>query len=396
MKRNTKITLLILILVVSLAFALIIITNRNSNSGEKGEKGKIRINKVYSKVILINENRADVILEVQNIGESVVELDRFYTNDDTVANRFDNEFIEYLSGSPILIPGERVKIYLQDSAASFFPIRTYNKIGVVTSNEISDEILFTASKQNYSLTIYDEDRILSPEIAAASIDSNYRKHIPIDFNKTHAYTYDNGSTIIKIYVKNTGDVIYALDSIYLTESLKSVNPEHFTTVGGKVNLDVNQEEIIVVDATDYVDGEVNEEILICVTTSFGETVASDIGYIHTIKNEPDIQIIENVEGTSISYIYANETGFLVIKNTGNVPVTLDSIYINETVILNYSNSNEIEFIYGNATLDVQECAVVSFDIPVLSINESNEVIVRITTYSTAQTTEIFYAKINSS
>ncbi|MCK4686968.1 MAG: hypothetical protein KAT66_02470, partial [Candidatus Lokiarchaeota archaeon] len=375
-----------------------IFTFSNSTSNffvkEAGE-GAIQIDRPNSKVIQIDENHANALLEVENVGESIIVLDRFYVNDDIVSNRFLNENIEYLSGSSILYPGEKATIYLQDSPVTFYPIKKYNKIGVATPNDIRDEILFTSSQENNSITIYNDDRILSPEIAAASIESNYRKHIPIDFNKTHAYTYDNGSTIIKIYVKNTGEIIYALDSIYLTESLKSVNPEHFTTVGGKVNLDVNQEEIIVVDATDYVDGEVNEEILICVTTSFGEPVASDIGYIHTTRNEPDIQIIENVESTTISYIYANETGSLVIKNTGNVPVTLDSVYINETVILNFSNSNEIEFIYGNATLDVQECAGVSFDIPGLKINKSNEINVRVTTYSTAYDNETFYAKVDS-
>ena len=70
MERNVKITLVILILFLSLSFSLIIILNRNSNSGEEGEneeEGKIRINKVNSKVILINETRADVVLEVQNM-----------------------------------------------------------------------------------------------------------------------------------------------------------------------------------------------------------------------------------------------------------------------------------------------------------------------------------------
>ncbi len=377
-----------------------IFTFSNSTSNffvkEAGE-GAIQINKANSNIIQIDENHANALLEVENVGESIIVLDRFYVNDDIVSNRFLNENIEYLSGSSILYPGEKATIYLQDSPVTFYPIKKYNKIGVATPNDIRDEILFTSSQENNSITIYNDDRILSPEIAAAAIESNYRKHIPIDFNKTHAYTYDNGSTIIKIYVKNTGDDIYALGPIYLNgvNPEHSVNPEHFFTVGGKVILDPNEEEIIVVDATDYVDGEVNEEILICVTTSFGEPVASDIGYIHTTRNEPDIQIIENVESTTISYIYANETGSLVIKNTGNVPVTLDSVYINETVILNFSNSNEIEFIYGNTTLDVQECAGVSFDILGLKINKSNEINVRVTTYSTAYDNETLYAKVDS-
>ncbi|MFX1320422.1 MAG: STT3 domain-containing protein [Promethearchaeota archaeon] len=362
-------------------------TFSNSTSNffvKEGGEGAIRINKANSKVIQIDHDTANALLEVENVGESIVVLDRFYVNDDMVSNTFLNENIEYLSGSSILYPGEKATIYLQNSPVSFYPIRTYNKIGVATPNDIRDEILFTSSQENNSITIYNDNRILSPEIVAAAIDSNYRKHIPIDFTKTYAYTYDNGSTIIKIYVKNTGDVIYALGPIYLTESLKPVNLEHFFTISGNFTLDANEEDIIVVDATDYIDGEVNEEILLCVTTSYGTPVASDIGYIHTIRNEPDVQIIENLEGTPVSYIYANETGRLVIKNTGNVPVTLDSVYLNETEILNCSNSNEVEFIYGNAILDVQECALISFNITDLKVNASDQVNIRVTTYNSAQ------------
>lgn len=67
MKRNIKIALVILILTISLTFSFILIINRNSNSGEKGEEGKIRINRANSRVILINQTRADVVLEAQNI-----------------------------------------------------------------------------------------------------------------------------------------------------------------------------------------------------------------------------------------------------------------------------------------------------------------------------------------
>lgn len=362
---------------------------------EAGE-GAIHINKANSKVIQVDTDHANALLEVENVGESIVVLDRFYVNDDTISNRFLNENIEYLSGSSILYPGEKATVFLEDSPISFYPIKTYNKIGVITPNDIRDEILFTSSQENNTVTIYSDERILSPEIAASSIESNYRNHIPVDFTKTHAYTYDNGSIIIKIYVKNTGDSIYALGPIYLTDSLKSVKPEDITYVGGKPILDPNEEEILVVDATDYVDGEINEEILLCVTTSFDtEPVASDIGYIHTIRDGPDVQIIKNVEGTPISYIYANETGNLVIKNTGNIPITLDSVYINETVVLNCSNANEVEFIYGDATLDIQECAVIAFDIPGLKINKSNEINVGISTYSTVYDNETFYAKVDS-
>ncbi|MFX1315637.1 MAG: STT3 domain-containing protein [Promethearchaeota archaeon] len=370
-------------------------SNATSNFFVKEAKvGAIKINKPESKVIWINENQADALLEIENTGETIIVLDRFYVNNDTVENSFLSENIEYLSGSSIINPGEKAKVYLQDSPASFNPIRKSNKIGVATPNDIRDEILISASKENYSITIYNDNRILSPELAASSIESNYRKHIPIDFSKTVAYTYDNKSTLIRIYVKNTGDDIFTLGSVYLTESLVEVD---YDTEKGLVNLDINDEDTIIVEINKINNEliDINDEILLCVTGSFGPTLTSDIGYIHTINNEADIQIIKNIEGKPISYINANETGSLLIKNTGNIPITLDRVYINTSTILDCSNSNEIEFIYGDATLDIQECAIIAFDIPGLAINKSDELNITVTTYNGAEDTKTFYARVES-
>ncbi|GAH27113.1 unnamed protein product, partial [marine sediment metagenome] len=58
----------------------------------------------------------------------------------------------------------------------------------------------------------------------------YRKHIPINFSMTNAYTYNsNGSTIIKVKVINSGDINFGIDSIYLTESLTEVDFSDFYT-----------------------------------------------------------------------------------------------------------------------------------------------------------------------
>lgn len=355
---------------------------------KKAEPGAIKINKENSKAIHIDAATTDLRLEVENVGKTIELLDRFYVNNDTAGNRFIKKNIEYLSGTPILLPGEKATIYLGNAPASFFPIRKYNKIGVSTINNASDEVLFTSSMENFSLSILSEERIVSPE-KIAIFDTYFRSHVPINFTKTHAYTYNNGTTTLKIYVKNTGDIIFGIDSIYLTESLTEVDFADFYTKSGKLNLEKNDEDIIIVDATNYVNSEVNEEILVCVTGSFEGTVASDIGFIHTVKNEQDIQIIDNIDGIATSFIYANETGKLLIKNTGDEPVTLDDIYLNNTLATN------VEFQYGNASLGIQECAIITFEIPGLNINESNQVNINVTTTSTAQAIDTLKAHVDS-
>ncbi len=370
-------------------------TNSTSNFFVKeAVEGAININKENSIVIQKDSSSVDIYLEVENIGDSVEVLDRFYATEDTIDNRFNQETITYLEGSSVLGPTEKAYVKIENADIDFFPIKKYNKIGVATQHNISDEVLFTSNKESFSLSILSEERIISPEVLAA-LNSNYRKNIPIDFDNSYAYTYDNGSTILTVRIKNTGDIIFGLDSIYLTESLIDVNINDFYTQSGKLNLESNKEDVIIIDATDYVSGEVNEEILICVTGSFGTTVASDIGYIHTIRDQEDIQIIESIDGTAVSYINANETGTLLIKNTGDTPVTLENVIINSTITLDCSNLNEIEFLYGDASLDIQECALITFNIPTLQINKSDDVVVKITTTSTAEYETTFSAIVDN-
>jgi dolichyl-diphosphooligosaccharide--protein glycosyltransferase len=353
----------------------------------KAKQGDIKINKENSRVIQKDPFSTELFLEVENVGNTTEILDRFYLNDDIVENRINPDKIEYLSGSSILKPGDIASIHIFDVTTNFYPIRTYNKVGVTTPNEARDEILFTSTMENYSISALSEERILSPEVLAA-IDSNYRKHIPVNLNKTHAYTYANGSTILKINVNNTGDIIFGIDSIYLTESLIEVDFADFYTESGSLILDPSEEDFIIVDATGYADFEVNDEILVSVTGSFGTTVTSDAFYIHTLKDEADIQIIENIEGTTTSYIYANETGKLLIKNTGDELITIDDIYINSTLVSN------VAYLYGNPSLDLQEVAIVSFDIPGLKINQSNDMIVNVSTTSTAKVSKTLEAYVD--
>jgi len=341
------------------------------------QEGDIKINKENSKVIQKSNTSVDVYLEVENIGDSTVILDRFYLNNDTLENKINQTKIEYLSGSSILRPTDKTSVLISNTTASFYPIPTFNKIGVATPNNISDEILFTSSFEDFSLSILSQERILSPELLA---------HIPIDLDTSYAYSYDNGTTILKIKVKNTGEIVFGLESVYLTESLVSIPITPKTLKAGT-------EELIIIDATGVpgISGEVNEEILVSVTGSFGTngTVTSDIGYIHTIKDESDIKIIENIENTTLSYIYANETGKLVIKNTGDEPITLNKTYVNDEIVSN------LVYVYGDSSLDIQECAVITFDIPTLMINDSDECIVKITTNSSLQLIETLNAYTDS-
>jgi hypothetical protein len=373
-----------------------IFSNHTSNLFVKeAEAGEIRINKENSIVIQKDPSTVDLYLEVENTGDSIAVLDRFYANVDTVENKFNQETITYLEGSSVLGPTDKAYVMIEDSDVSFFPIKKYNKIGVVSPNNIRDEVLFTSNEENFSLSILSEGRILSPEVLAA-LNENFRKHIPIDFNKSHAYSYDNGTVILNINVKNTGDIIFGLDQIYLTESLIEAD---FNTKSGNLNLESNEEDVIIIniDTNDPINakyglsGDTNEEILVCVTGGFGEfaTVASDVGYIHTTKDEPDIQIIKEVEGIITSYIYANETGEILIKNTGTEPLTLENFYVNNTLV------NNVDFIYGDNSLEIQECAIVTFDIPSLKINKSDECVIRITTNSTVEINETLNAYVDS-
>ena len=145
---------------------------------------------------------------------------------------------------------------------------------------------------------------------------------------------------------------------------------------------------------DYFDIDVNDEIGVIVTALFdGSTKTADIGYVHTVRDQPDIQIIETAEGTPVSTIRANETGTLLIKNTGDQVIELVDIIINETVIIPIDN--ETEFLYGDLSVDVQECALVSFNIANFVINASDQVNIRVTTNTSAQATANLTSTVDS-
>ena len=210
--------------------------------------------------------------------------------------------------------------------------------------------------------------------------SDFRKHIPVNLEQTYAYTYDNGTTILNLMIKNTGDIILGLDSIYLTKSgawVSVLDIDTFNLLPGHENT------MSVVVPEELGNIEINDELGIIVTANFDmETKASDIGYIHTIANGPSVQILENVEGQISSIIYANETGKILVKNTGDESIKLDKLYLNSTTELDFAS--DMNFEYGDINLDIQECALVSFNTTGLKLNSSNILNVEITTNTTAQ------------
>ncbi|NVM16186.1 MAG: hypothetical protein HWN80_00615 [Candidatus Lokiarchaeota archaeon] len=352
-------------------------TNYTSNFFVKeGIEGDIKINNPNSQVVQINEDLSEIYLEIENTGLTTVILRDFYV--DSENNTLDD--FTYLSGSSILEAGQMAYVKVINTNNSFYPIRTEHKIGVITPNNIKDELLFTSNYDNFKISILEDSRIPSPEALIAT-QTDFRKHIPINLENTHAYTYDNGTTIVNIHVKNTGDIILGLDSIYLTTSSSWTPILDFLPFN---NTQPGEERSITITASDYLTGiEVNDEIGIIVTTNYdGETRASDIGFVHTIVNRPDVQIIENVEGQKASYIAANETGKILIKNTGDESITLDKLYLNTTTELNFAS--DVNFDYGDISLDIQECALVSFNITGIQLNSSNILNARITTNTTAE------------
>jgi len=362
-------------------------TNYTSNFFVKEAiEGDIIINKPNSKVVQVDAINSEIYLEVENTGPTTVILKDFYFDNE---NNTLNDF-EYLSGSSILEAGQKAYVKIINSIAPFYPIRTEHKIGVITPNNIKDELLFTSSYNGFEISILEESRVPSPEAFIAT-QTDYRKHIPINLEKTYAYTYDNGTTIANIHIKNTGDIILGLDSIYLTTSSTWTSVLDFDPF----NLLPGHEKSVSVVVPDELGViQVNDELGIIVTTNFdSETKASDIGFVHTIVDKPDVQIIETVESQIASYIAANETGKILIKNTGDESITLDKMYLNSTTELSFAS--DVNFEFGDISLDIQECALVSFNITGLQLNSSNILNVDITTNTTAQFDMDFTTIVNS-
>jgi len=371
------------------------LTNQTSNFFvTKVEEEDIEINRENSKIVQTNSDYADIYLEVENTGMSVVSLDTFYAN--SINNTFDAISIDYLSGSSILDSGEKAYVKIADipsAKVDFYELyEEQNMIGVMTSTGIKDETIFSSSYNNYNISIYDIDRIVSPEILLIT-DDDYRYHIPVDLSKSHAYCYDNDTTRLNINVKNTGHLPIDIYSVYITlnDSWIQIDGSDYWTDSGSLNLNPGGEEMLSVnvDESKYFNIDVNDEVGIKIIGSKGTEVfiaASDVGYIHTVNDQSSIEIIENVDSdiadivsVSTSNIYANESGHILIKNTGNEAIQLDT----SNIKINGTLANNVDFISGSETLGMQECAIITFDIEdtLLDTTQATHVLVNVTTNS---------------
>ncbi|MFX1338052.1 MAG: hypothetical protein ACFFDK_05545, partial [Promethearchaeota archaeon] len=367
----------------------------------KAEPGDIQINKENSKVVYTGAH-SDVYLEVENVGNKIENLNEYYF--DSENNVIDPNQTEYISGSSVLNPGTKCLVHLSDAPADFFIPDSVkgHLIGVKTSSGETDEMLFSVNTEGYELSILNQDRKLSPEGLAAGIGT-YRTHIPLDFGTDGTYVYPNGT--MRIRVKNTGTGVLGLASVYVgkADSVRYGNIYNLTdsnfigidkwdTLDRSLTLQPGKENTILVDTSDF-DFDINEEIVISVTAISGEdlsaTAASDIGVINVLNNTADLRTINVIDNYATSYILANETGALLIKNTGDEDLEIKHIYLNSTIdIINDGLAN---YLYGSNNLGVQECALISFNFNNLGfeVNKSNDINITIITDKTAPYERIF-------
>ncbi|MHA1257681.1 MAG: hypothetical protein ACTSPS_19015, partial [Promethearchaeota archaeon] len=115
-------------------------------------KGEIKINRENSKAVL-KGTQVDVTLEVENTGNIIENLEKFYVN--TNDNTFNINNSQYLEGSSVIQPGETTTVQLFDAPAEFSSAAGLigNKIGVVTTSGLIDETIFSINSENQKLSI---------------------------------------------------------------------------------------------------------------------------------------------------------------------------------------------------------------------------------------------------
>ncbi|MFX1296759.1 MAG: STT3 domain-containing protein, partial [Promethearchaeota archaeon] len=177
----------------------------------KAKPGDIRINKENSKVVQ-NGPQSDVYLEVENVGNRIENLNEYYF--DTESNIVNPNRTEYITGASVLNPGTKSLVKISNAPADFFIPDSVkgHLIGVKTSSGETDEVLFSGNSLGYELSILNQDRRLSPEALASGVFT-YRTHIPLDFDDSGTFVYNNGS--MRIRIKNTGSGVLGLDSVYI-------------------------------------------------------------------------------------------------------------------------------------------------------------------------------------
>ncbi len=342
---------------------------------EPSPEYEIKINRENS-IALINEDNLNTsfYLEVENTGEGIINLNATSIN--------GIEFNQTISNS-LLKPGSKTTVYLPESPINKSALgdamdKLSDTIRVIASEGIYDETIFTYNKKDYKISIIPEDRVLSDE--AKIFYSKNRTQIPIDLNS--ACAYDNGSIFIE--VKNTGNKLIGLDSVYIDGVSKD-----FISVDDDYLLSKDEIKDLIID---YPDIENNEEIELIVAASGldGYIAATDVGYLYPIKNSANFRFISESE-LNITHVWANETIEVALKNTGNILIELDDVIINGTESISI---DDVVFNYNDKTLDLQEIAIFSFNSTQYKINQSNIIEINVSTKSGMSIKQSFTAEVN--
>ncbi|MFX0071279.1 MAG: STT3 domain-containing protein [Candidatus Hermodarchaeota archaeon] len=375
------------------------------------EKGNIQINKEQSSAKTKNDGSStDLYLEIENTGSKIEHIKNVYI--DTEDNLVNMNNSEYLSGGSVLNPGYKAYVKLPNAPSDFYTNDGELKghlIGVETSSGAIDEVLLSYETEGYKISILSTERLLSPENQAVN-NGTYRAYIPADFENIDTYAYYNGS--IRIRVNNAGENTLSLGSVCVAkaEDVKYGNvynltsPENFIisddwdTLTPGLDVYPGQQKTILINASQF---DINEEIVVgvaAVTSSVPIVAATDIGLLNTINNEKDFKIVETINNNALttSFILANETGQLLIKNIGDESLKLKNLYLNSTAVLSFDT--DINYLYGDdSNLGVQECVLVSFDYSStgLKVNKSDYVNVTIDTYNDISYTKFITARVHA-
>lgn len=348
---------------------------------QEAKDDNIKINRENSYLVYDETaDQSDVYLEVENTGENSVRLDTFYI--DSISNTFSD--IEYLEGSSVIEPNQSVSVYLADSPMSFSDnLEEIRTIGVRTRNNVEDKTIFTSNlkteDENYRLNIIPQARVISPELLSVS-NSTTRIYIT-PTNSTSAYINDDGSATIDLIVKNTGNAGYYLSNVEIFEGsfpdIEKIPTEgyeflNYTNLnpGEKMDLEININP-------GYFD--VNDPIGLRVLGEVNNTVVtSDIGFIYSMNKTKDISILDTINGFDITYINNNSIGQVLIKNVGNETVNLN---LSSDNFITFNNSNyeaaNISLTYGNSELDLQDVALITFDVNnTLTVGDKLELFIR--------------------
>lgn len=338
----------------------------------------IKINRENS-IALINEDNsnASFYLEVENTGEGIINLNKTYIN----GIEF-NQQIFHLDNS-LLEPGSKTTLYIPESPIEKAALGNeldllVDKIRVSTAEGVDDETIFAYNKKDYKISILPENRLISDETKI--LNNKTRDQIPIDLNS--ACAYDNGSIFIK--VKNTGNKLVGLDSVYVN-GISAV----FNSTDDDYLLSKDEVKDLIIDYPTIQNNE-ELEVIVAVSGLDGHIAATDAGILYSIKNSANLGILSTSE-LNLTHVWANETIEVSVKNTGNTQIILEEVILNNTEFISIDN---VAFNYNDKTLDLQEVAIFSFNSNQLKINKSNVVEINVTTESGVSIKKFITAEVN--